>query len=399
MERTMPAVSTVQRPPKLGIHRTTGKYRIQIPAHAGGGSRFFGSDFPTAQALYKQWTEEAWPCLIGSTVTASPTRTNGLGMAKKTHIVPTLQGVADSLFQLVDAESGKAGQKNIRFRLRLFLDQYGSRAADSLTPAELIAFKGKLTGQYSPEFSNNCLSALRRLLTFAFETAAVETPYRLGVLKAVPRGALKVKGLKPENATALLKEIAQRNRPLATLCLIQLYGVLRPSEAPKVAYSLGEEKPYGLDIESKTTRKSGELRACLITPECAALIADFRAAVGERRRLYSTHNAYRLACWVVGTSIGPKRLMELTGKKTLAPHNLRHTANQLLLDSGVSEDAVRAGMGRVRPREDRTYGTANYEAARQSIRVLAKIIPPSVLDSGKRLSVKSQTKGKMSKVA
>jgi integrase len=395
----MPSVSTAQRAPSLGIHKPTGKYRVQVPAHAGGGSRYFGTDRATAEPLYRAWVSEVWPCLIGSTVTPSPARTNGRSMETNPQAVPTIRVVSDSLFALVDSESGPAGRANVRNRLRLFLDQYGNRAADRLTPADLIAFKGTLTRQYSPEFVNNCLSCLRRLLTHAFEVGLVQTPYRLGVLKAVPKGACKVKSLKAENATALLKEIAQRNRPLATLCLIQLYGVLRPSEVPKVAYSLGETKPYGLDIESKTTRKSGELRACLITPECAALIEDFRAAVG-RRRLYSTHNAYRLACWVVGNSIGEKRLMELTGQKTFAPHRFRHTANQMLLDSGVSEDAVRAGMGRVRPREDRTYGTANYEAARQSIRILAKIIPPSVLDSGKRLSVKGQTtKGKMSKVA
>jgi integrase len=394
----MPSALTIQSPPKLGLHKTTGKYRIQVPAQLGGGSRWFGADAARAESEYSRWVSEAWPCLIGSLLTAKPTAPDGRGMSKKTSTVPTLRVAADSLFALVDAESGPAGRKNVRNRLRLFLDQYGSRAADGLTPADLIAFKGKLTKEYSPEFVNNCLSCLRRLLTHTFEVGLVETPYRLGVLKAVKKGAVKVKGLKAENASALLKEIAQRNRPLATLCLIQLYAVLRPSEASKVAYSLGETKPYGLDIESKTTRKSGELRACLVTPECAALIEDFRTACGKRR-LYSTHNAYRLACWVVGNSIGPKRLMELTGQKTFAPHRFRHTANQMLLDSGVSEDAVRAGMGRVRPREDRTYGTANYEAARQSIRILSKIIPPSVLDSGKRLSVKGQTKGKMSKVA
>lgn len=416
----MPALLSLERPPSLNQHPNTGRFVVRIPAKLGGGTRWFGSDKAAAQTAYAQWVEEVWPCLLGSP-SPVPTRrkevvirlgtaaANRRGMTNPTAVVSvpplpaslrpaqTLREVADSLFALVDSESGPAGRQNVRFRLRLFLERYGSKPANALTPADLIGYKAELVKRYKPEFVNNCLTYSRRLLTFAWESGAVEQPYRLGVLKAVPKGALRRKGLAAENVSALLKEVSQRNRPLATLMLIQLYGVLRPSEAPKVAYSVGELQPYGIDVESKTTRKTGEMRPCLVTPESAALIEEFREAVGERR-FYATHNAYRLACNLVGRSIGEKRLRELTGKKVLAPHFLRHTANQLLLDSGVSEEFVRASMGRVRPRVDRTYGRENYEQARQAIRVLSKAVPPSVLASGERLKLKG-SKGKSKRAA
>ena len=105
----------------------------------------------------------------------------------------SVRQVAGSLFTLVDSESGPAGQANIRNRTKKFLADFGDRPIENLPPDDLIRFKSELAkSHYSPEYTNNCLSAVRRLLTFAWETGKVSQPFRIKlILKNVPKGVLK----------------------------------------------------------------------------------------------------------------------------------------------------------------------------------------------------------------
>ncbi len=87
--------------------------------------------------------------------------------------------MAALLFALVDSESGPCGRANVRNRLKFFLDRYGDRILSTITPDDLVEYKGAMVKGRRPESTNNYLSATRRLLTLAYETGKVEYPFRL----------------------------------------------------------------------------------------------------------------------------------------------------------------------------------------------------------------------------
>lgn len=385
----MPAALNLEKPPTLSLH-ASGKFMVRIPKRLGGGSKWFGSDEDRARLAYDEWLGSVWADICGEPSSDTADRKPNELRAATDGKVPrrggmpnsaqTLKVVADSLFALVDAESGPAGQQNVRYRLRLFLEKFGSRPADSLTPADLIGFKAELTSQYRPQFTNCVLVYVRRLLNWAWESGAIEAPYRLKVLKAVPKGAVKSKAIAAAQVRALIAEVAKRNRPLALAMLTQFYGLMRPSECPKVLGGIGEQVAPGVSmIETKTTRRSGELRPVILSKQAEKVVAEFRRLTARRKR-YGSHNAYRLACNWAGKGIGKERLQELIGRAVLSPHFLRHSAVQAAFDSGMREDHVRLAMGRVRPRVDRTYGQLQeFAEVRRSVSVLAKVVPLSTV--------------------
>lgn len=360
--------------PTLRLH-LGGHYFARIPKRLGGGSKWFGKDPTVAGELYRAWAEEEWPLLLGKCCATSATATRRGRMTTTTAI--SAQSVADSLFALVDSEAGPFGRRNIRLRLKPFLAKHGAQPIADIRPADLIAFKADLAKRYGIETQNNLIVATRRLLNHAWEIEAVDRPFRLGIFKPVRRGPLPKKGIKPEQVRALIAEVYKHHPDAARMLLLGFYCVARPSETPRIMHSIGEVQETGNDgrvlaIYSKTTRKTSELRPVLCIPEAEKLMGSVPTM--------KTHNAYRIQVYRAGELIGAKRLQEITGKKTLAPHFMRHSANQALIDAGVSSDFRHVGLGRVPARVDRTYGVQQeFSAALKTIRVLAKLVPLSTV--------------------
>lgn len=366
--------------PALRFDRASGQYWTRIPKRLGGGSKWFGRDPEEAEEKYNAWAEtfaESAPAPTPPTRIRTATSRKPTGTGRMAPTLPTSE-VATQLFALVDSESGPAGRANIRNRLRLFLGQFGTRPIADLKAADLIAFKAGISS-YSPEYRNNMLVAVRRLLRFAIDCGYAGS-FPLGLLKPVPLGAVKSKGIAADKLAKLIGEVAKKNKPLARLMLVQFWTCQRPSEVPKTAWNRGEDQGGGvIAISSKTSRKTGELRAVVQIPQAVAMLAEFRKETAGRK-LYQTHNAYRLACNVVGRSIGAERIRELTGKDALSPHFIRHTCCQAMLDNRVPAEHRRVMMGRLDDRVDRRYGSRrDYSATREAAAILAKLIKPSII--------------------
>lgn len=368
----------------LRFDKRTRQFWIRIPKAQGGGSKWFGTDPASAKLAYEAWTKAAETAnaptpaprvLSRSRKLARTAGGNGCstaGMLAALETSPSVQQTAQELFALVDSESGPAGQANIRWRLKGFIGRLGGRPIASLKAADLIAYKASLN--CSPEYKNNQLVAVRRLLRFAIDCGYAGS-FPLGLLKPVPLGAVKRKGIAAAKFAVLLKEVAKRNRPLASMMLVQFYQTLRPSETPKVMHSLGELQSDGftLAISSKTTRKSGELRPVVLLPESQELIAEF---IKMKRAKYQTMNAYRLACNVVGRSIGKDKLRALIGQEVLSPHFIRATSNQALRDARINPQDRDIAMGRLESKVERRYGVdREFSQTRENLRVLTRIVP------------------------
>lgn len=366
------------RIPTLRRH-CRGSFYVRIPH---GGSLWFGSDQASAERAYSTWAEgfaaENHPRKGGGNSKATLSARSPRGMdPASAPAVPTLstQAVAEQLFALVDSESGPAGRRKVRACLKRFLEHFGTREIGSLKAADLIAYKAKLVGDgLKPTTINDALTYARRLLTFAYDAEYVQVPFRLRVLKNVPKGAVKSKAVSVANLKTLLKAAHDLKPNVARMMLLQFWGVMRPSELPKVLYRQGEERGTGVfAIDGKTTRKTGELRPVLLTDAALKLME-------QTEPLYKDGLGYRHEVWKLGRRLrrehGDGFIRALVGTPDLSPHFLRHTANQALIDAGVREEYIRTAMGRLKARVDRGYGAKeNYEEARKAVGVLAKLVP------------------------
>jgi site-specific recombinase XerD len=302
----------------------------------------------------------------------------------------TVQETAEQLFILVDSESGPDGKRKVRRSLKRFLAAVGPNPINGLTANDLLRYKKKLVEELAPNTINDYLTYTRRLLNFAWETGAVEHPFRLKVLKNVNRPPLRIKGIKPADLCKLLSAVNEVNQPCARLMLLQFLCVLRPSEAATLLHRRGEQQSDGtFAIPSKTTRRSGELRRVLLSEEASRLLALIPTTydTGAETKLRMTNGlVYAKRVWKVGRKLretkGDEWLRSLIGKADLSPHFLRHSAVQALIDAEVREEYIRTAMGRLKPRVDRTYGAENYTAAREAIAVLSTLVPLSTIGIG-----------------
>lgn len=372
--------STSHRTPKLRRH-CRGSFFVRL---VDGSTRWLGSDPERAEAQYRRLVD----CSYLATERSAPSALKVDGEHRvSVMLVPsgpaTVQETAQRLFRLVDSESGPHGKKKVRRSLKRFLAAVGSRPIDGLTADDLIDYKGKMVAELAPNTINDYLTYTRRLLVFASETGAVARPFQLGILKNVNRRPLWSKGIKSDAIRVLLTEAYKVNPSAARLMLLQFLCVMRPSEAPKLLHRLGEERADGtFAIEGKTTRKSGELRPVLLTPDSRRLLESIPTTFQKGDQLkprLMTSGAYGHRVWTVGRKLrklhGDAWLKSIIGKRDLSPHFLRHSANQALIDAKVPEEYRRAAMGRLKPRVDRTYGTENYEAATQAIAILSTLVP------------------------
>ena len=362
--------SVVSRSAPSLLKHCRGHYFVRLP---GGKSKWFGADPAQAQTRYERWVETYQPGHNGH-----PRVETSLSPRFRRRMA-TVQEVADSLFALVDSESGEFGRRKVRACLVRFLAQHGGKEIASLKGADLIAFKGKMTADgLAASTMNDALTYARRLLTFAFDNDFVEKPFKLANLKNVGRGAVKSKAVSPDKVRQVVEAVGEYNQNLARMMLLQFYGVMRPSELPKVLYQQGEEQGRGVfSVVGKTTRKTGELRDVLLSDSALKLLK-----VTEPK--YANGNGYRHQCWVVGRRLrrdkGDGFIKGLIGEEDLSPHFLRHSSVQALIDADVREEHIRTAMGRLKARVDRVYGKKpNHGAARESLQVLAQLIPLSTV--------------------
>jgi hypothetical protein len=398
---------------------------VRLPGR-GGGSVFFGSDPETASAAYGRWLRgflQGKTCasgdphlhLVGMTnrenrppITVSdffaddeaflpPLHGPGLSQppVPLASRAPTLHQLAQQLYALKDSEVTPQARRDWRTRLNVFLSfrpaagtaLLGERRADALTSEDAVAFKASLAAR-KPTYANGILTYTRALLKFAYTVGAVDREYRfIGLLSNFRLGVLPEKGLTIADLAELLKGVARHHPALARMMLLQFYACARPSELPRLVHRAGTWKAPGVfQVESKTTRKTGELRSLLLCDAALALLdsIDPTYQCGTARLpLAPNPAAYAHLCAKIGRRIDddrPGTILRLTGKNQLGPHALRHSAKQALTAAQVREDWIRVAMGRVQARVDRTYGRDDLAGPRKAVAVLTELIPASVLD-------------------
>jgi integrase len=428
------------RIPSLRRH-ARGAFFVRLPG-PGGRSVFFGSDPKEASAAYARWLRgfvQGNTCVI-----ADPGLNNGMtdretrppisiseffaddeaffppegghGPGHSPVIpasrAPTFQVLAQQLFALKDSEVTKQAARDWRTRLNVFLSfrpapgsiTLGERRASALTSEDAVTFKASLAAR-KPTYANGILTYSRALLKFAYTVGAVDREYRfIGLLSNFRLGVLPDKGIKTVDLIELLKQVARHHPTLARMMLLQFYTCARPSELPRLVHREGTWKESGVfQVESKTTRKTGELRSLLLCDAALTLLNSIDPTYQcgtERLPLAPNRGAYAHLCAKIGRRIDGDHagtILRLTGKKQLGPHALRHSAKKALTDAQVREDWIRVAMGRVQARVDRTYGRDDLAGPRKAIAVLTTLIPSSVLDvepapknKGGRLKSKEQ---------
>lgn len=386
----------VDSPPALRLH-TGGHWFVRIPKRLGGGSKWFGGSKSQAQRLYKKWTETEWLALCHphhpkggkwGRFTEQVGRAVHGGMPRAGDHPMSIQAAANSLFALVDAESGEHGRKKVRACLRKFLGMHGGKMAHDLTPADLIAFKSSLS-ELKPSSKNDLLVYSRRLLSHCWDVEAIQEPFRLKVLANVPKGELPDKAMSPAQVRKLIEAIYSEHPTLARICLLQFLIVGRPSEATKAVWHercKGRWESEGvLAVPGKTTRKTGEPRRLLFSDDALRLLSAIGKPMWHRgdgkhlEPLCPNGFAYGQFCRRVGDRIKDE-IEAISGKESLSPWGFRHAANQALLDAGVSEEDARKAAGHVRDRVRRAYGIReNYSQTRQSIGILSELVPLSIV--------------------
>lgn len=369
-------------------HHVGGHFYVRI----GKKTKWFGKDRTQAQIRYSAWILETFPAssqtvqsnrdVSGESLSSPisrevPATSEPFQRGSKKTPLPTWEEIAKRLYVSVDSETTKAGQVGVRARLVPFLNRFGKRPIDSLSPDELISWRAEYVSAHAPNSSCGVLTYTRRLLTFAFEIGAIETPYRLAILKNPPRGALKLKAIGTDKLKTLLEAVTKENPNIGKMMYVQFLCTMRPSELPKLIYGVGHWEGTGKEVfsmEGKTTRKTGEARRVLVTPRALEVLKGI-----EKR--CPTMNAYRLACRKVGEKLNKKRpgfVKSLTGRDDLSGHFLRHSSATALANANTPDSSIRVAMGRSLGRVDRTYRPENYRAARKDIEILSELLPLNV---------------------
>jgi integrase len=370
-----------------------GHWFVRIPKALGGGSKWFGADEQTARTRLAAFLKGRTPSTpkpskpLGKRCATDRLPTIGQEMPTVGTHPMTIKAAADSLFAVVDSESGEHGRKKVRACTARFVKKYGDKFAHDLTPGDLIAFKASLS-KLTASSKNDQLVYSRRLLGHCWDVEAVQEPFRLKVLANVKRGTLPDKAMKPDAVRQLIEAIHSEHPVLARLCLLQFYLVARPSEVPKAVWVEqfdGEWESEGvLATAGKSTRKTGEPRRIIFSEPAMILLKAIGSPTwdcgnGEQQRLCPNGFAYGHFARKIGKRIEAK-VEKITGKTSLSVWGFRHAANQGLLDAGVSEEDCRKAAGHVRDRVRRAYGVReNYSATRQSISVLADLVPLKIV--------------------
>lgn len=389
--------------PKLRPHKS-GHFYVRLPQFLGlpEKSKWFGNDPVVAEQRLNQFIEtqvqlvktDSWRGIRGGMEPASPFNGHPLPTGQPGgHFVNApaaglaVMAVAQKLFDSVDADGGAENRlKDTKQRLKKFTALFGARPLDSLGPDDFVAFKKSLKGQ-APNWINVQLSSARRLLKFAGDFGYSDKVFRVAALKNVGGNPLPDKAISPENLKILLPAVHAVNPDLAKALYCQFLGVMRPSELVTVLHKLKDyqENANGtVSFTGKTTHKTKERRSVILTDLCRDILNKINRFDHIGQLKLPNRFAYRHRCWIVGRKLcelhGADFIKKLTGKAEFAPHAMRHSSIDCLIQAGVAEEFVRVAAGRLKAKVDRAYSKAeNWEQARKAIGVLSKIVPPSTV--------------------
>lgn len=285
---------------------------------------------------------------------------------------PTVKQTAERLRAWADKRRTERTADGEWHHLGLFLRDFGDRAIDSLTVAELTEWANGLARadgkSYSPLALNHKLRAARRLLTWAHDAGILATPYRLVTLAPVPLPPPKPKALKPGKVEATVRSLYSLNPALGRLYLLAFYAALRPSEVGRVVRrdwsredSDGSTLPEGCyRLQVSKTRK----RIVILTPEAEALMRGMDERYGAAHESQLNHAVQRARQWL-GNDLPPI-------------HPMRHSAATAMIDAGIPRDHVEAALGHTLPRVQASYTRHPLSLARESMQLLAQLVPEPV---------------------
>ncbi len=192
-----------------------------------------------------------------------------------------------------------------------------------------------MTAKYAATWANPVLFAVKALLSYAWERGDLQSPYRVGVLKSLPLGKLKRKGIPVEKLVPLLRAVAELHPRLARLMLAQVYMLGRPGEVSLAHHRKGQEVGPGLyAVHGKTSNRTGEDRILCIFPRMSGLSlesvpTESDPTQGRQCKFAPNGTAYQKLCWRIGRRLREKHgdgfIKSLAGTPELSPHFLRHT--------------------------------------------------------------------------
>lgn len=341
----------------------------------GGRDHYCGKDPAAAEATFRAYFAALEGAKAGGA--AEPVEAARATVAKARPVAPapacpTVQQTAERLWAWADKRRSARTSKGERYHLATFLATFADRAIDSLTVAELTEWANGLKRSngkcYTPVALNHQLQTVRRLLTWAYDAGILATPYRLATLAPVPLPPPKPKALKPGKVQEAVRSLYSLNPALGRLYLLAYWAALRPSEVGRVVRrdwsredSDGSTLPEGCyRLQVSKTRK----RIVILTPEAEALLEglDGRYCAGHESQL--NHAVQRAREWL-GDSLPPI-------------HPMRHSAATAMIDAGIPRDHVEAALGHTLPRVQASYTGHPLTLARESMRLLATLVPEPV---------------------
>ncbi|MGH7132313.1 MAG: tyrosine-type recombinase/integrase [Phycisphaerales bacterium] len=323
-----------------------GAHRIEVRHSPNGGrSRSGGSFTKKFERDMRKWRKENPVVVVKS---------------------KTFTDAANELFESVEAERGHEASRHYRKTLAPFLAAFGKQTAELIHPTELNRFRTELARKYAPKSVNHRLAATRRLLRFCYDMDFVPQPFRLNVLKAVAQPPTPNKALSAQRVKNLIADVAGVNLNLAKMLLLQFWTCMRPSEVSKVVFGLGEfEERYSGIFKlnrGKTDLQTGEPTRIVFTPQAMALLKTIEPE-------YAQHRYYCRACHKVAQKL----------RDEFSPGPLRHTAATILIDAGIDGEVVETCLHHIPHRVQRTYRPPPYQKAKEALKLLAELVPLSVL--------------------
>jgi integrase len=330
-----------------------------------GRDVYAGRDLREAQAKYSAAFPDALPGAGASEAPQTqpePSKGNGSQpKARAGQASPTVQVAADRLLSIIDADCTPERCRVYRYELAPFLERFGSMPLHRVTPEALLAWRNETVGAYAAWTANGRLSLARRVCGLAFELGMIAAPIKIKLaLAGVDVGRTKTKAWTPAQVSALLKRIATVNPNLARMCRLQFLCCLRPFSVPSVIFGRGEWEAPGVFVlaQSKTEKATGEAQRVCFSPEAVAQLKQIEPA-------YNGGRLYRQAV---------NKATAATGEAE-APHALRHSGATCLANKGVADELIETALGHLEPRVKRVYRPAKYQATREALSVLAKMVP------------------------
>jgi hypothetical protein len=196
----MPAViEKTNQSPALLYHKSHSKFYSIRPQSLGGGSKWFGRDAEAAARAHGAWlaslgsvgVSQDWKSSKEWKAVGAPSRgrkaameTTAEAVASASASALTVSAACDALEDVVrGSASTEAAAINVRWRLKLFREKLGSRKMDDLKDDDFRSFKLSLKG-YKPEYINNILVTVRRLINSSYENGYLENAKVLRFAKA-----------------------------------------------------------------------------------------------------------------------------------------------------------------------------------------------------------------------